>query len=113
MRLTAPLVALCLGGTLVLTVLVTGRQVQQDEDLAIRRATRNIDSMLTEAEQVMSMNRAFLGQPCTPQLARQLGRSAALSPHVRDVRLLQNNATVCASLGGAPDLPALPAASRV
>lgn len=113
MRLTAPLVALCLGGTLVLTVLVTGHQEQQDEDLAIRRATRNIDSMLTEAEQVMSMNRAFLGQPCTPQLSRQLGRSAALSPHVRDVRLLQNNATVCASLGGAPDLPALPAASRV
>lgn len=68
--------------------------------------------MLTEAGQVMAMNRAFLGQPCSPQLARQLGRSAALSPHVRDIRLLQNNATVCASLGGAPDLPLLPAAAR-
>ncbi len=113
MRLTAPLVVLCLGGTLVLTVLVTRHQVQQDEDLAIHRATTSIESMLTETGQVMSMSRAFLGLPCTPQLARQLGRLAALSPHVRDIRLLQNNATVCASLGGAPDLPVLPAASRV
>ncbi|WP_258521989.1 EAL domain-containing protein [Yokenella regensburgei] len=98
---------------LVLTVLLTGRQARQDEDLAIRRATRSIDSMLAEAERVISMNRAFLGQPCTPQLARQLARSAALSPHVRGVRLLQNNVTVCASLGGAPDLPALPASARI
>lgn len=112
MKLTAPLTGLCLGATLVLTVLVTGYQAQQDEARAISRATRSINSMLTEAEQVMSLNRAFLGQPCTPQLARQLGRSAALSPHVRDVRLLQNNVTVCASLGGAPDLTTLPEGAR-
>ncbi|WP_332631237.1 CSS-motif domain-containing protein, partial [Citrobacter sp. ESBL3] len=109
MRLTAPLVALCLGGMLVLTVLVTGHQARQDEYRAISQATRSIDRMLTEAEQVMDMNRAFLGQDCTPQLVLQLGRSAALSPHVRGVRLLQGNATVCASPGGEADLPALPA----
>lgn len=113
MRLTAPLVALCLGGMLVLTVLVTGHQARQDKYRAISQATRSIDRMLTEAEQVMDMNRAFLGQDCTPQLVLQLGRSAALSPHVRGVRLLQGNATVCASPGGEADLPALPDGVRM
>lgn len=112
MRLTAPLVALCLGSMLVLTVLVTGHQARQDERRAISLATRSIDRMLTEAEQVMDMNRAFLGQDCTPQLVLQMGRSAALNPHVRGVRLLQGNATVCASLAGVPDLPGLPNGAR-
>ncbi|EBM0757538.1 MULTISPECIES: EAL domain-containing protein [unclassified Salmonella] len=112
MKLTAPLVVLCLSGVLVLSVLLMQRQAQQDTDLAVAVATRSITGMLGEAERVMTLNRAFLGQGCTPQLVRQMARSAALSPHLRGVRLLQNNATVCASLGGAPDLPSLPDAAR-
>ncbi|MEH4990382.1 EAL domain-containing protein [Enterobacter asburiae] len=112
MKLTAPLVVLCLSGVLVLSVLLVQRQAQQDADLAVAVATRSITGMLSEAERVMSLNRAFLGQTCTPQLVRQMARSAALSPHLRGVRLLQNNATVCASIGGAPDIPSLPDAAR-
>lgn len=108
MKLIAPLVVLGLAGVLALTVLLMQRQAQQDTDLALAVATRNITDILSEAERVMTMNRAFLGQGCPPQLVRQMARTVALSPHLRDVRLLQNNVTVCASLGGAPDLPYLP-----
>ncbi|ELD3251733.1 CSS-motif domain-containing protein [Enterobacter hormaechei] len=112
MKLIAPLVVLGLAGVLALTVLLMQRQAQQDTDLALAVATRSITDILSEAERVMTMNRAFLGQGCPPQLVRQMARSVALSPHLRDVRLLQNNVTVCASLGGAPDLPSLPDAVR-
>lgn len=112
MKLIASLVALGLGGMLVLSVLLMKRQAQQDTDLAVVAATQSITSMLSEAERVMTLNRPFLGQACTPQLVRQMGRSAALSPHLRGVRLLQNNVTVCSSLGGVPDLLLLPDAAR-
>lgn len=81
------------------------RQAHLDRERTVAEATRTISGILHEAQQALNLNRAFLGQPCTPQLARQLGRSAALSPHLRGVRLLQNGLTVCASLSGAPDLP--------
>lgn len=108
MKINTPLMTLFMTAVVSLGVLLMQRQVHQDRDRAVAEATRTIDGILSEAQQALEINRAFLGQPCTPQLARQLGRSASLSPHLRGVRLLQEGLTVCASLSGAPDLSLQP-----
>ncbi|ENX4473601.1 EAL domain-containing protein [Enterobacter roggenkampii] len=112
MKLIASISALCLVAGAVLSVVIMQHQDRQDAERAVESARRSIVDMLSEAGDVIAMNRAFLGQECTPQLVRQISRSAALSPHLRGVRLLQGNLTVCASLSGTPDLPQLPEASR-